>query len=64
MMTKAAYDRSVGETLSAKLDAISLRFGLDPTTTSQMPPLPNQLSRPWEPEVLPYEDEDEDEDEE
>ena len=34
MLIKVAYDRSIGETLSAKLDAISLRIGLDPATTS------------------------------
>ena len=69
MLTKATYDQSVGGTLSAKLDAISLRVGLDPTITPQMlpqmSPFPDQLSRPWEPEALAYGDEDEeDEDEE
>ena len=38
MVTKAAYDRSVRETLRAQLDAISLRVGVDPTTILQMPP--------------------------
>ena len=57
MLTKATYDRSVGETLSAKLDAINLRIGLDPNTTPQMPPYPSQFSQPWEPEALPYKDE-------
>ena len=38
MATKAAYDRSVRETLHAQLDAISLRVGVDPSTVPQMPP--------------------------
>ena len=59
MLIKADYDRSVGETLRAQLDAISRRVGLDPTTIPQMPPYLDQLSRPWEPEAPPYEDEDE-----
>ena len=61
MATKAAYDRSVGETLRAQLDAISLRFGVDPTTIPHMLPYPNQLSRPWDLEEPPY-DKDEEED--
>ena len=63
MATKAAYDQSVGETLRSKLDAINLRVGVDPTTIPQMPPYPDQLSRPWEPEEPPYEDEEGDKDE-
>ena len=59
MLTKVAYDRSVGVTLSVKLDAISLHVGLDPTTTPQMPPFPDQLSRPWKLEALPYKEDDE-----
>ena len=62
-MTKAAYEQSVGETLSAKLDAISLCIGLDPTIMPQMPPFLDQLSRPWEPEAPPYEDEAEEDEE-
>ena len=61
MVTKAAYDRNVCETLHAQLDAISLRISVDPTTILQMLPYPNQLSRPWESEELPYEEDDEDE---
>ena len=64
MTIKVAYDRSVRETLCAQLDAINLRLGLDPTTIPQMPPYPDQLSRPWEPEEPPYEDDEDDEDEE
>ena len=59
MLTKAAYDRSIGETLSIKLYAISLSVGLDPTTMPQMPPFPDQLSQPWEPKAPPYEEDDE-----
>ena len=44
MLTKATYDQSVGETLSAKLDTINLRVGLDPATKPQMPHFPDQLS--------------------
>ena len=57
MVTKVVYDQSVGEMLHAQLNAISLRVGLDPTTIPQMLPCPDQLSRPWEPEEPPYEDE-------
>ena len=56
MATKAAYDQSVGETLCAHLD--------DPTTIPQVPPYPDQLSKPWEPEESPYDEEDDDDDEE
>ena len=58
MMTKATYDRSVGGTLSAMLNAIRLFVGLDTTTTPQIPYFPHQLNRPWEPKALPYKDED------
>ena len=61
MVAKAAYDRSLGEALRAQLDAISLRVGVDPAVVPQMPPYPEQLSRPWESEEPPY-DEDEEED--
>ena len=64
MATKAAYDLSVGETLLAQLDAISLRFGVDPSIVPQMPPYLDQLSRPWEPEEAPYKEEDEEDDDE
>ena len=60
MATKVTYDRSVGETLRAQLDAISLRVGLDPTTIQQMSPYPNQLSQLWELEEPPYKDEEDD----
>ena len=60
MVTKATYDKSAGETL---LDAISLRVGADPSTVPHMPPYLDQLSRPWEPEELPYEEEDEEDEE-
>ena len=64
MATKAAYDQSVRETLRAQLDAISLRVGMDPTTILQMPPYPDQLSRPWEPEELLFEEDEEEEEDE
>ena len=63
MATKAAYDRNIGEVLRVKLDAISLRVGVDPVAVPQMPPYPKQLNQPWEPEEPPYE-EDEEEDNE
>ena len=56
MATKTAYDRSVGETLLAQLDAISLIVGVDSTTIPHMSPYPDQLSKPWEPEEPPYEE--------
>ena len=61
MVAKVAYDRSIGEVFCPQLDAISLQVGVDPTTVPQMPPYPEQLTRPWEPEKPPY-DEDEEED--
>ena len=64
MATKATCDWSTEETLHAQLDVVSLRVGMDPTTIPQMSPYPNQLSRLWELEEPPYEDEEDDEDEE
>ena len=63
MLTKAVYDRSVSETLSEKLDVISLRVDLDLATTPPMPPFPDQLSQRWEPKEPPYEEDDEEDDE-
>ena len=60
MATKAGYNLSAGETLCAKVDAISLRVGVDPTTIPQMLPDPNLLSRPLEPEEPPYKDAEDD----
>ena len=62
MVAKAAYDRSIGEVLRTQLDAISLRVSMDPATVPQTPPYPEQLTRPWEPEEPPY-DEEKEEDE-
>ena len=61
MATKVTYDRSIGETLHAQLDTISLRLGEDPITIPHIPPYLDQLSRPWEPKEPPYEEDDEDE---
>ena len=41
------------------LRPLAYRVGMDPSTISQMPPYPKQLSRPWEPEEPPYEEDDE-----
>ena len=60
MATKAAYDRSVGEALRALLEAISLRVSMDSSVVPQMLPYPEQLSRPWELEEPPYEEDTED----
>ena len=64
MATKVAYDRSVEERLCAQLDVISLKVGMDPSTIPQMPPYPDQLSKPWEPDEPPYEEGDEKDDDE
>ena len=64
MATKAAYDHNVGEALRAQLEAISLTVGVDPSTIPQMPSYLEQLSKPWEPEEPPYDEEYGDEDEE
>ena len=59
LLQKVAYDRSVSETLNAKLDQISLHYGVDPTIVLPMPEFPEELSRPWEPTKQPYEDDEE-----
>ena len=63
MAAKAAYDRSMGEALHAQLEAISLQVGVDPAIVPQMPPYPEQLTKPWEPEEPSYDDEEEEDDE-
>ena len=64
MATKAAYDRSVGKTLPAQLDANSLRVGVVPSAVPYMPPYLEQLRRPWEPDEPPYKEDDEEDDNE
>ena len=61
LFQKAAYDRSVSETLNTKLDQISLHYGVDPSTVLPMPDFPEELSRPWEPAEQPYKDDKDDE---
>ena len=62
MAAEAAYDRSMGEVLRTHLDAISMQVGVDPAVVPHMPPYPEQLTRPWEPEEPPYDEEKEDDD--
>ena len=50
--------------MCAQLNTIILRDGVDPVTMPEVPPYPNQLTRPWEPEEPPYEEKKEDDDEE
>ena len=60
MVAKAAYDRSMGEAMRARLDALILRNGVDPTTMPEVPTYPENLTHPWEPEEPPYEEEEDD----
>ena len=64
MVAKATYDRSMGEALCARLDALILRNGVDPTTMPEVPTYPNHQTKPCEPEELPYEEEDDEDEEE
>ena len=57
LLWKAVYDHGVSETLNAKLDQISLRCVVDPSTVPHMPDFPKELSRPWEPVKPPYKEE-------
>ena len=59
MAAKAAYDRSMGEAMCARLDALILRNGVDPATMPEVPTYLENLTRPWKPEAPPYEEEDE-----
>ena len=59
LLQKVAYDRTVSETLNAKLDHISLCCSVDPSTVPPMLEFPEELSRPWEPAEQPYEDDEE-----
>ena len=63
MAAKAAYDHSMGEAMCAGLDALMLNNGVDPTSMPQVPTYPENLTRPWEPDEPPYEDEEEEDDE-
>ena len=63
MAAKAAYDRSMGEAMCARLDALILRNGVDPATMPEVPAYSENLTLPWEPKEPPY-DEEEDNDEE
>ena len=63
MLQKATYDRSVNETLSAKLDQTSLYVGLDPATTPPMLPFPDELTRAWTVEEPLYKEEEEEDNE-
>ena len=59
MAATAAYDRSMGEAMCARLDALVLNSGVDPASMPQVPIYPENLTRPWEPEEPPYKDEEE-----
>ena len=61
MAAKAAYDRSIGEAMCARLDVLIMRNGVDPATMPEVPTYPENLTHPWEPKVPPYEEEEEDE---
>ena len=60
MMAKAAYDRSMGEAMCARLEALVLNSGVDLASMPQVPIYPENLTRPWELEKPRYEDEEED----
>ena len=64
MAAKAAYNRSMGEAICARLDAVVLNSGVDPASMPQVPIYPKNLTRPWEPEEPPYKDKDEEKDNE
>ena len=49
LLHKATYDRSVSETLNAKLNQINLRCNVDPSTIPPMPEFLEELSQSWEP---------------
>ena len=62
MAAKAAYDYRMGEVMYARLDALIMRDGVDPATMPEVPTYRENLTRPWELEEPPYEEEDEEED--
>ena len=59
MAAKATYDRHMGEAMCTRLDAIILRDGVDPAIMIEVPPYPENLTRSWELEELPYKEEEE-----
>ena len=63
MAAKAAYDRSMGEAMCARLDAFVLNSGVDPASMPQVSTYPKNLTHPWEPVEPAYEDEEEEDDE-
>ena len=63
MAAKAAYDRNMGEAMCARLDSLVLNSGFDPTSMPQVLTYLENLTHPWEPEELPYEDKEEEDDE-
>ena len=64
MAVKAAYDRNMGETMCAHLNALILWNGVDPAMMPEVPTYPENLTRPWEPDEPPYDEEDEEDEEE
>ena len=61
MVAKATYDRSMGELMCARLDALILNNDVNPTKLPEVPTYPENLTRLWEPEEPPYEEEEEEE---
>ena len=53
MAAKAAYDRSMGEAMYARLDALILRNSVDPVTMPKVPAYSENLTHPWEPKEPP-----------
>ena len=54
----------MGEAMCAQLDSLVLNSGIDSATMPQVPPYPETLTHPWEPEEPPYEEEEQEEDDE
>ena len=50
MAAKAAYDHRMGEAMCVRLDALIMRYGVDPTTMPEVPTYLENLTRPWEAE--------------
>ena len=57
MVAQAAYECNMGEAMCARLDALVLNSGVDPASMPQVPTYTENLTRPWEPEEPPYEEE-------
>ena len=60
LMQKTAHDHGVSKVPCARINQISLLYGMDPSTFPQMTPFPDQLSQPLVPAEPPCQDEDED----